>query len=189
LTDLTIQFIDLGRCLLASFLALIENFDSPLKKVLLLCTDHGRVYAVTTYQFCCGGLLPKGSQGDLGLEFRAVLFAYFLAHCLSFFLRDSELTPLSNFWGPPLVSHQKPLSRQAELQEAMLKLYQIFPSTVVAQTLLTGSTNILLWIIYIVILSLYAYAFGSYGASYFPPASQLFSKHILITGIVVGITG
>jgi amino acid transporter len=55
--------------------------------------------------------------------------------------------------------------------------------------LLTGSTNILLWISYIVMLSLYAYTFGSYGASLFPTASQLLWKHILITGSVVGITG
>jgi len=37
-------------------------------------------------------------------------------------------------------------------------------------------------------LSLYAYAFGSYGASLFPPASQHLWKHILITGSVVVIT-
>lgn len=55
--------------------------------------------------------------------------------------------------------------------------------------LLTGSANILLWISYIVMLSLYAYAFGSYGASFFPQASQVFWKHILITGSIVGITG
>ena len=55
--------------------------------------------------------------------------------------------------------------------------------------LLTGSANILLWISYIVMLSLYAYAFGSYGASFFPPASQFFWKHVLITSGVVGITG
>jgi len=54
--------------------------------------------------------------------------------------------------------------------------------------LITGSANILLWISYIVMLSLYAYAFGSYGASFFPPASQLFWKHILITGSIAGIT-
>lgn len=54
---------------------------------------------------------------------------------------------------------------------------------------LTGSANILLWISYIVMLSLYAYAFGSYGASLLPPSSQLFWKHVLISGIVVGITG
>ena len=54
---------------------------------------------------------------------------------------------------------------------------------------LTGSMNILLWISYIVMLSLYAYAFGSYGASFFSPDSQLFWKHILITGSVFAITG
>ncbi|WP_031432147.1 APC family permease [Methylomarinum vadi] len=55
--------------------------------------------------------------------------------------------------------------------------------------LLTGSANILLWISYIVMLSLYAYAFGSYGASFFPAESQPFWKHILITGSVIIITG
>ena len=55
--------------------------------------------------------------------------------------------------------------------------------------LLTGSANILLWISYIVMLSLYSYAFGSYGASLFPPTAQLLWKHILITGSVVAITG
>jgi len=55
--------------------------------------------------------------------------------------------------------------------------------------LLTGSANILLWISYIIMLSLYAYAFGSYGASFFSPASQLLWKHVLITGSIIGITG
>jgi len=55
--------------------------------------------------------------------------------------------------------------------------------------LLTGSANILLWISYIVMLSLYAYAFGSYGASFFSPDSQHIWKHVLITGSVVAITG
>ncbi len=55
--------------------------------------------------------------------------------------------------------------------------------------LLTGSANILLWLSYIVMLSLYAYAFGSYGATFFPTSSQTFWKHVLITGGVVGITG
>ena len=54
--------------------------------------------------------------------------------------------------------------------------------------LLTGSMNILLWISYIVMLSLYAYAFGSYGSTLFPPASQLLWKHILITGSIVVIS-
>ena len=56
-------------------------------------------------------------------------------------------------------------------------------------SLLTGSANLLLWISYIVMLSLYAYAFGSYGSSLFPAASQLLWKHILITGIILTITG
>jgi amino acid transporter len=55
--------------------------------------------------------------------------------------------------------------------------------------LLTGSANILLWISYIVMLSLYAYAFGSYGASLLPSSSQTFWKHVFISGSVIGITG
>jgi len=55
--------------------------------------------------------------------------------------------------------------------------------------LLTGSANILLWISYMVMLSLYAYAFGSYGASLFAPEWHDFLKHALISASVVGITG
>ena len=55
--------------------------------------------------------------------------------------------------------------------------------------LVTGSANILLWISYIVMLSLYAYAFGSYGASLLPSSSHTFWKHVLISGSVIGITG
>jgi amino acid transporter len=55
--------------------------------------------------------------------------------------------------------------------------------------LLTGSANILMWISYMVMLSLYAYAFGSYGASLFPAESHNVWKHILISGVVLGITG
>ncbi|MEJ2103267.1 MAG: APC family permease [Ignavibacteriaceae bacterium] len=51
----------------------------------------------------------------------------------------------------------------------------------------TGSMNILLWISYIIMLSLYAYAFGSYGAEFFS-ASQALIKHLLISGIIVIIT-
>ena len=53
----------------------------------------------------------------------------------------------------------------------------------------TGSANILLWISYIVMLSLYAYAFGSYGAALFPEGSRLVWKHVLISAAVLGITG
>ena len=54
--------------------------------------------------------------------------------------------------------------------------------------LLTGSANILLWISYIVMLSLYSYAFGSYGASLFPSSSQAIWKPVLISFSVIVIT-
>ena len=54
--------------------------------------------------------------------------------------------------------------------------------------LLTGSMNILLWISYIIMLSLYAFAFGSYGAEFFSFSSHDLIKHLLISGIIVIIT-
>jgi len=54
--------------------------------------------------------------------------------------------------------------------------------------LFAGGLNILLWISYIVMLSLYAFAFGSYGATFFPAGMQVFWKHVLITGSIAGIT-
>jgi len=53
----------------------------------------------------------------------------------------------------------------------------------------TGGMNILLWISYIVMLSLYAYAFGSYGSSFFPASEQIFWKHILICFVILLFTG
>ncbi|HYW34106.1 MAG TPA: APC family permease [Balneolaceae bacterium] len=47
--------------------------------------------------------------------------------------------------------------------------------------LFTGALNNLLWISYIIMLALYSYAFGSYGATFFPSAYQPLMKHILIT--------
>jgi amino acid transporter len=52
----------------------------------------------------------------------------------------------------------------------------------------TGGLNVLLWLSYVVMLSLYAYAFGSYGASFFPPSTQLIWKHIFISGVVILLT-
>jgi amino acid transporter len=52
----------------------------------------------------------------------------------------------------------------------------------------TGGLNVLLWLSYVVMLSLYAYAFGSYGASFFPLSVQLIWKHIFISGIVIVLT-
>ncbi len=53
--------------------------------------------------------------------------------------------------------------------------------------LFTGGMNVLLWLSYIVMLSLYSYAFGSYGASLFPGAHE-FWKHILISGSIILFT-
>jgi len=54
--------------------------------------------------------------------------------------------------------------------------------------MLTGALNVLLWISYIIMLSLYAYAFGSYGASFFSEAFQPIMKHLMISGIIVLLT-
>jgi len=55
--------------------------------------------------------------------------------------------------------------------------------------LFPGSFNILLWLSYSVMLALYAYAFGSYGASLFPISLQPVMKHVLISGVVILLTG
>lgn len=54
--------------------------------------------------------------------------------------------------------------------------------------MITGGLNVLLWLSYVVMLSLYAYAFGSYGSTFFPDSMQSISKHILISGIVILMT-
>lgn len=53
--------------------------------------------------------------------------------------------------------------------------------------LFTGGVNVLLWLSYIVMLSLYSFAFGSYGASLIA-GPQLLWKHILITGSILLFT-
>jgi amino acid transporter len=53
----------------------------------------------------------------------------------------------------------------------------------------TGGLNVLLWLSYIVMLSLYAYAFGSYGASFFAESIQPMWKHIFISAAVLLFTG
>ena len=52
----------------------------------------------------------------------------------------------------------------------------------------TGSLNVLLWLSYVVMLSLYAFAFGSYGATFMPEAWQAAGKHVLISLSVILIT-
>ncbi|BEQ16413.1 APC family permease [Desulfoferula mesophila] len=53
---------------------------------------------------------------------------------------------------------------------------------------LPGSANVLLWLSYVVMLALYAYAFGSYGATFFPAAHQGLYKHLLISLAILGPT-
>jgi amino acid transporter len=53
--------------------------------------------------------------------------------------------------------------------------------------LVTGSANILLWISYVVMLSLYAVAFGGYGASLLPPAWQPVGRHVLLSFAIVAL--
>ncbi len=55
--------------------------------------------------------------------------------------------------------------------------------------MLTGSLNVLLWISYVVMLSLYALAFGSYGATFLPEAWQAIGRHALISLSVITIAG
>jgi amino acid transporter len=54
--------------------------------------------------------------------------------------------------------------------------------------MVTGGLNVLLWLSYIIMLSLYAYAFGSYGKIFFPAATQAIWKHVLISAVVVFLT-
>jgi len=52
--------------------------------------------------------------------------------------------------------------------------------------IITGSLNVLLWESYIVMLSLYSYAFGSYAASFFHPFE--FYRHLFTTLIILVMT-
>ena len=57
------------------------------------------------------------------------------------------------------------------------------------KNIFSGGTNNLLWISYIVMLSLYASAFGSYGAALFKiTGNYAVDKHILITSIIIFCT-
>jgi len=55
--------------------------------------------------------------------------------------------------------------------------------------LLAGGLNVLLWESYIVMIALYAYAFGSYGASYLPAGWSAVGKHVLIVAVILFFTG
>jgi amino acid transporter len=53
----------------------------------------------------------------------------------------------------------------------------------------TGALNILLWISYVVMLSLYAHAFGSYGAGFFPASARPVAGHLLLSASIVLLAG
>jgi len=55
--------------------------------------------------------------------------------------------------------------------------------------MVTGGLNVLLWISYIVMLSLYSFAFGSFGAQLLPSSWQVVGKHVLVTVVVLSMTG
>lgn len=50
-----------------------------------------------------------------------------------------------------------------------------------------GSLNVLLWLAYVVTTALYAFAFGSYGATFLPDALQAVGLHVLITVAVLAV--
>ena len=53
--------------------------------------------------------------------------------------------------------------------------------------ILTGAANILLLLSYVVLLAVYAYAFGSYGADLFAEDAQGFWQYVLTSGVIVGL--
>ena len=64
-----------------------------------------------------------------------------------------------------------------------------FLDRVFGSGMLTGSLNVLLWLSYVVMLSLYAFAFGSYGATFLPQDWQGVGTHALISLSVITIGG
>ncbi len=53
--------------------------------------------------------------------------------------------------------------------------------------ILTGAANILLLLSYVVLLAVYAFAFGSYGADFFPVETRAFWQHALASGVIIGL--
>jgi amino acid transporter len=51
----------------------------------------------------------------------------------------------------------------------------------------TGASSILLLLSYVVLLAVYAYAFGSYSAAFFPEQDRGFWLHVLISAVIVGL--
>lgn len=55
--------------------------------------------------------------------------------------------------------------------------------------LFSGTLNLLLWFSYVVMLSFYLQAFGSYGVSLFTTSTQPICQHLLISLAILGTTG
>jgi len=53
---------------------------------------------------------------------------------------------------------------------------------------LAGSLNVLLWLSYVITTSLYAFAFGSYGATFLPGSAQSWGSHVLISAVIIVMT-
>lgn len=53
---------------------------------------------------------------------------------------------------------------------------------------ISGSLNVLLWLSYVITTALYAYAFGSYGATFFADSAQTVWLHVLISGVIIIVT-
>jgi amino acid transporter len=53
--------------------------------------------------------------------------------------------------------------------------------------IVTGAANILLLMSYVVLVAVYAYAFGSYGASFFPAQEDSLWRHVLISAAIIGL--
>ena len=53
--------------------------------------------------------------------------------------------------------------------------------------LVTGAANILLLLSYVVLLAVYAYAFGSYGAGLLPEPQRGYWLHILVSAVIIGL--
>jgi len=61
----------------------------------------------------------------------------------------------------------------------------IFIDNAFGHNLLSGSINVMLWLSYLVTISLYATAFASYGETFFPTNSPWWLKHLLISVAII----
>lgn len=64
----------------------------------------------------------------------------------------------------------------------------VFLNRAFGRGLAAGSLNVLLWLSYVVMLALYASAFGSYGARFFPAGARGIAQHLLASGALIGLT-